>query len=155
LGVYQAIVNANPGAKRRVFTPSICGAGVSIHFILNTRVEPKNILVVDDYQVVCEALRLMLEMDGHRVTKAGSGPEALAQAKSGDFDLVITDYFLPGMKGDEVAAAIKCRNRSTRVIMLTASPPARHPCHVEIVIQKPCSLERMRGAMEQVFERNW
>src|SRR5258705_8773707 len=103
--VLQAIVNAILVPKRPVFTPSISGLRVPMGFILKTRVEPKNILVVDDYPLVCEALRLMLELDGHRVTKASCGTEALAHVESADFDLVITDYFLPGMKGDEVAAA--------------------------------------------------
>ena len=109
-------------------------------------------LVVDDYPLVCEALRLMLELDGHRVTTACSGMDALEQVQAVDFDLVVTDYFLPGIKGDQVAAAIKRDNRCTPVIMLTASAPPERPIHVEIVLQKPCSLARLRSAIEQVSE---
>jgi CheY-like chemotaxis protein len=118
---------------------------------LKTRVEPRKVLVVDDYPVVCEALRLMLEFDGHEVTIASCGSEALARAQTINFDLVVTDYFLPGMRGDEVAAAFKERCHSLPVIMLTAAAPQGRPMNSDIILEKPCSLGRLRSALQHVW----
>ena len=61
---------------------------------------PKKILVVDDEPMVCEAVKMLLEFDGHQVVTAVNGNEALALFDDGGFDVVITDYTMPGMKGD-------------------------------------------------------
>ena len=68
------------------------------------------ILVVDDEAMVCESVRLLLAYDGHQVETACSGPDALAKLETAIFDLVFTDYSMPGMKGDELAAKIKQRD---------------------------------------------
>ena len=69
----------------------------------------KTILVVDDEPLVCDAVKMMLNFDGHVVQTAASGQEALAILEKQGFDLVITDFEMPNMKGDELAAAIKAR----------------------------------------------
>ena len=63
----------------------------------------KRILVVDDEAFVCEAVKMMLNFDGHQVQTAGSPKEALEAFEVGKFDLVITDYSMPAMKGDALA----------------------------------------------------
>src|ERR1035437_11108481 len=67
----------------------------------------KRILLTDDQEEVRETTKLMLEMDEHIVTEAGNGREALDLFTPGRFDLVITDYLMPLMKGDELARNIK------------------------------------------------
>ncbi len=62
------------------------------------------VLVVDDEQPVSDAFKLLLEGDGHAVTAALGGDEALALFRSAQFDLVITDLDMPGIKGDELGA---------------------------------------------------
>ena len=69
----------------------------------------RRILVVDDEPLVCDAVKMMLDFDGHLVKTAGNGKEALAIFEQEPFDLVITDFEMPAMKGDELAAAIKAR----------------------------------------------
>jgi two-component system sensor histidine kinase EvgS len=68
---------------------------------------PRRILVVDDEPFVCDAVRMMLAFDGHQVETAGSGKEALSLFQTGKYDVVLTDYAMPAMKGDELAVAIK------------------------------------------------
>jgi CheY-like chemotaxis protein len=118
---------------------------------LKMPMEPKRILVVDNNPLVCDAMKLMLESEQHLVMTASCGMEALAKAELKHFDLIVVDYCMPGMRGDELAAELKTQNSSTRIIMLTASPPWDRVPNVEQVLKKPCSLERMRGALEQVW----
>ena len=78
------------------------------------------ILVVDDEPYVCDAIRMMLVFDGHHVETASSGRDALAVFDKGKFDLVITDYAMPQMRGDELAQRIKQRSPSMPIVMITA-----------------------------------
>ena len=50
---------------------------------------------------------MLLEDDGYVVEEAESGPQALAMFEPGKFDMVFTDYCMPDMRGDQLAAAIK------------------------------------------------
>ncbi len=106
----------------------------------------KRILVVDDESAVRETLKVVLEMDGHHVTEPANGREACLIFTPGDFDLVITDYNMPEMKGDELARTIKCLVPSQRILMLTAH--AAEACNgenpVDAVLEKPFTLTALR-----------
>jgi len=111
------------------------------------------ILVVDDEAMVCESVRLLLAYDGHKVETACSGPEALTKLETGIFDLVFTDYSMPGMKGDELATKIKQRDPNKPVILLTAFPPSTRPSGIDLIITKPFYLATLREAMESVMAK--
>src|SRR5437763_1248440 len=84
------------------------------------KVSHRNILVAEDEPGVREALILLLSLDGHTVTEAADGRQALELFRHGRFDLVITDYVMPQMKGDELAAHIHLLKPSQPVIMVSA-----------------------------------
>jgi two-component system, NtrC family, response regulator AtoC len=112
----------------------------------------KSILVVDDEPLVCDAVKMMLSFDGHKVQTAASGQEALALLENGSFDLVITDFEMPHMKGDELAAAIKARSPKQPVVMITAYAEmleaAGNPLKgVDCLISKPFLLVNLREAV--------
>ena len=116
----------------------------------------KKILVVDDEPFVCDAVKMMLAFDGHDVQTANSGKEALELFEQSRFDLVITDFAMPAMKGDELARAIKNRVPGQPVIMITAYAEmlqsARTPLvGVDCVISKPFLLENLREALLRVL----
>jgi CheY-like chemotaxis protein len=115
----------------------------------------RRILVVDDEPLVCDAVKMMLDFDGHVVETVGSGKDALAMLEKGKFDLVITDFEMPTMKGDELAAAIKARDPKQPVIMITAYAEmlqaAGNPLSgVDLVVSKPFLLENLRAAIAKV-----
>jgi CheY-like chemotaxis protein len=116
------------------------------------KIPAKRILVVDDEPFVCDAVKMMLAFDGHQVQTANSGKEALALFENGKFDLVITDFAMPEMKGDELANAIKTRAPEQPVVMITAYAEmlqaSDHPLPgVDFVISKPFLLENLREAI--------
>ena len=113
---------------------------------------PRRILVVDDEPQVCEAVKMLLEFDGHTVITAGSGQEALQLLTAAPFDLVITDYSMPQMKGDELAKTIKARYPNQPVIMVTAyaeilESTGKPVEGVDLLISKPFMLEDFRSAV--------
>jgi two-component system chemotaxis response regulator CheY len=68
------------------------------------------------------------------------------------FDLVITDYQMPVMKGDELAAAIKARDPKYPVVMITAyaemlQASGNPLTGVDFIISKPFLLENLREAI--------
>ena len=67
----------------------------------------RRVLVVDDNEDAREALRFLLEDEGHQVHTAADGPEALSVAASFVPDVVLLDIGLPGMDGYEVARRLR------------------------------------------------
>ncbi len=79
------------------------------------------ILVVEDSETQALKLQLMLEDEGCEVEVAATAEAALDALNRAVPDLVIVDYHLPGVRGDEVCRRIR-RNMSTRgiaILMLT------------------------------------
>lgn len=119
----------------------------------------KRILVVDDEPFVCDAVKMMLAFDGHQVETANSGPEALGIFEKGKFDLVITDFAMPVMKGDQLAAEIKTRAPGQPVVMITAyaemlQSSGNPLTGVDFVISKPFLLENLREAIDKALRGN-
>lgn len=77
------------------------------------------ILVVDDDPDVREVLCEMLCADGHTVTTAADGAEALQGLTANKYDIVFTDLGMPGISGWQVAEQVKRIAPNTPVIMVT------------------------------------
>ncbi len=125
------------------------------HWIMSkSKIVPRKILVVDDEPYVCDAVRMMLAFDGHQVETAANGKDALAMFSPGKYDLVITDYAMPAMKGDEFAAAIKSRAPSQPIVLITAYAEMLKSSDnplvgVDFIVSKPFLLENLREAVEK------
>jgi DNA-binding response OmpR family regulator len=77
------------------------------------------ILVVDDEPNIREVVSLYLRRDGHSVSTAADGEEALKLYRQTEPDLVVLDLMLPKVSGIEVCRRIQS-DRRVPVIMLTA-----------------------------------
>ena len=111
-----------------------------------------HVLVVDDESMVREVLQEYLSGDGHEVTLAKDGLEALGHFKQKKFDLVITDRAMPEMNGDQLAEAVKKISPDTPLIMLTGFGElmkAKEECPkgVDHLISKPLTFEGYRDAL--------
>lgn len=114
--------------------------------------ESHRILLVDDDGDVRTILKLLLNMEQHDVTEACDGREALDFFNSGQFDLVITDYVMPGMSGIELAQEIKNRRPNLPVIMITANAdllPDPMP-GVDLLLPKPFQIAALRDSIRSV-----
>ena len=80
------------------------------------------ILIADDNRAMAHVVRFNLEKAGHDVGVARSGLEALTMARHGGYDLVVTDYQMPGLNGEEFCRALRAEPRYARtpVILLSA-----------------------------------
>ncbi|MFC4698373.1 response regulator transcription factor [Enterococcus aquimarinus] len=77
------------------------------------------ILVVEDEKVLSENIREILKDIGE-VTQVYDGEEALYEASSGVYDLLLLDLMLPGKHGYQVLAELRSQNVQTPVLILTA-----------------------------------
>jgi DNA-binding NtrC family response regulator len=110
---------AGLGADRRAAEPrgerpSCPGTGVRGAAGANPAV-----LIVDDEQMLADALRGYLVRRGYHVDLAGSGEEALARMRQAARDLVVLDYGLPGMDGLEALRRLKQVAPGAEVVMLS------------------------------------
>jgi CheY-like chemotaxis protein len=80
-----------------------------------------HILLVDDNQDGLLVRRSLLEELGYRVRLATNGQEGLKlyQSASANFDVVVTDYRMPGMDGVELISHIRKINPNARIILLS------------------------------------
>ena len=113
----------------------------------------KRILLVDDEDSLRACLRLMLELAGYRVTEARDGVEALKIFAVGEFDLVITDFNMPVMQGNELAVKLKLLAPSQPILMITASPRARSEPQnpVDALLNKPFLVAELHHALGKLL----
>ncbi len=82
---------------------------------------PARILLVEDSETQALELRLLLEAHGFAVERCASAETALDHLNRSQPDLVVADYHLPGMNGDELIRQMRLslRTRALPVLMLT------------------------------------
>ena len=79
------------------------------------------VLCIDDNQEVLECEKAFLETFGYTVLTAPSGGKGLELASIHSVDVVIVDYFMPGMNGSEVAIEMRRLRPQAPIIMLSAA----------------------------------
>jgi CheY-like chemotaxis protein len=112
------------------------------------------ILLTDDEEAVRGFVRRALEMDGHLVTVAFDGADALdklAEAE-GDFDLLLTDIRMPMMDGIALALATARDYPALTILLMTGYADQRERAAglealIHDVVTKPFSLAQIRAAV--------
>ena len=123
------------------------------------------VLIVEDSPTQAEQLRTILEWQGHRVSVAGNGHEALRLIARNPPTLVISDIVMPEMDGFQLCAAIRsdAATRSLPVLLLTSLSSTQDilralECGADSFISKPYSkdylLARLEDMLESVNRRN-
>jgi DNA-binding response OmpR family regulator len=84
-----------------------------------------HILIAEDEPRISDFLRRGLTAEGFSCTLRADGAEALLEAQSGAFSLMLLDIGLPSLDGFEVLRRLRLTDTTTPVIMLTA----RHSVH--------------------------
>lgn len=78
-----------------------------------------HILVVDDESRIRSIIRKYAEFDGHTVTEAGDGMEAVLLCRKNEYDLIIMDIMMPELDGFSACREIR-KITQTPIIMLSA-----------------------------------
>ncbi|HEY6033075.1 MAG TPA: response regulator [Kofleriaceae bacterium] len=147
------------GVMTRVTTPSHLGAVVDAE---REVAMPLRVLVAEDNSFNARLLRQLLVSRGHAVRVASDGREALRQALTGSFDLLLLDLHMPELDGFGVIAALRDAERGTGrhlpVIALTARARAedRRRCFdagMDEFLAKPIQAMALWAAIDAHVQR--
>ena len=116
-----------------------------------------HILLVDDEPSVLEVVSSYFRHDGHSVTTAATGREALEKFQRTHFDLVVLDRVMPEMSGDQTARFIKQLNQDIPVIMLTGfgaliEVTGSQPQPIDVVLSKPVTIDALRTTVSRLLD---
>ncbi|MEP6995071.1 MAG: response regulator [Acidobacteriota bacterium] len=120
----------------------------------------RRILVAEDNPINQKVVLSLLKQEGHSVTLAKNGQEAVAAAAGGVFDLILMDVQMPLMSGLEATAAIRTREaaisgRHVPIMAMTAHAMAsdREAClqaGMDGYVSKPIRLEELLAAVHSI-----
>jgi two-component system, chemotaxis family, chemotaxis protein CheY len=112
----------------------------------------KHVLIVDDEEAVAYVFERYLAIKGYRVSVAYSGEQALAAFERERPDLVITDYKMPGMNGDELLRRLRALDPALPAVMISANPIDVGPTLDGVrFFPKPVSLETLVEHIATIF----
>ncbi len=120
--------------------------------------EPTHILLIDDEPGSRESLSLLLHREGYQVETAVAGEEALDLLAARNYDVIITDLFLPGVSGIDVLKHVKEKSLPCNVILITGNASAETA--VEAMkegafdyITKPLNFEELKVLVAKAVEK--
>ncbi len=114
-----------------------------------------HILVVDDHHDTCTGMKMMLERRGYEITVAHTADEAMEEASTQDFDLLISDIGLPDRSGYELMRELRasCKLRGIAISGfgtehdVATAKAAGFSEH----LTKPINFERLKEAIQTVL----
>jgi DNA-binding response OmpR family regulator len=121
-----------------------------------------DILVVDDEARIRAIIKKYAEFEGHQVTEAGDGMEAVTLCRTQSFDMIIMDIMMPELDGFSACREIR-KNSQTPIIMLSARGEEYDKINgfelgVDDYVVKPFSpkelMLRIEAIMKRVHQRN-
>lgn len=83
-------------------------------------VRARTVLCVDDERIGLRVRKIMLESRGYKVLTASSGADGLKVFDENNIDLVVLDYFMPGLNGGDVASEMRRRRPGIPIVFLSA-----------------------------------
>ena len=118
----------------------------------------KTFLLIDDEPMVTDICEMMLKSLGHTVLKAYSGSEGLElyAANRNRIDLIISDFNMPGMNGQEVVDKLRIINQSVKVLLSSGGLSVTHEEDAIArgfngFLQKPYSLDALTDKIAEIL----
>ncbi len=78
-----------------------------------------NILIIDDEEIICKGVSLILREQKYSVSSRTKGKDGLREALAGRFDIVLLDIRLPDIDGMEILASLREKKPEIQVIVMT------------------------------------
>jgi len=150
--------HASSSAARRLWTQR--ASNLRSNRRINSESSPAaqdhpTLLWIDDFEPGLAMYRAMFEAQGFRVLTASSGEAAIETLMVNNADLVVTDYEMPVMNGEQVALAVKALRPGTPVLLFSGSiefsPRIRHM--VDAVCDKAGSRNELLASVHNLLRR--
>ena len=150
------------GCDVRVYLPALSRAHSDEPAPIERRPMPggqETILLVEDREAVRRVAQRFLSRRGYQVLEAASAEEALAlaEARTGSIDLLLTDVVLGGMDGYELALALTARMSGLRVVLMSGYPSemlahAGHTGPIFPFVNKPIDFPTLAQLMRELLD---
>jgi DNA-binding response OmpR family regulator len=119
---------------------------------------PNHVLLIEDNELARDALRMLLQVSGHRVSVAGTVAEALAVARAGRPDLLLVDLTLPDGDGLDIVRELLVEENPPTFVALTGhdEPEVASRCLAAgcvSVIVKPVSSSQLLATVGPLLAR--
>ncbi|WP_051109918.1 response regulator [Massilia niastensis] len=116
---------------------------------LEDKGRPLSILVVEDDQDACNLLTELLRVLGHAVEGVASAEQALDTLAERRFDVLLTDYSLPGMSGLDLARTVVARGERMKIVFSSGygSAIAGDPAVKAALLPKPFTLTSLQQVL--------
>jgi len=116
------------------------------------------ILIVEDNRSLVTNLFAFLEARGEQVDAAPDGLTGLQLARTHDYDVILLDWGLPRMDGQQVLSRLRDEGRDVPVMMLTAHDDMPHKlagfrAGADDYLTKPFDLEELHLRLQAIFAR--
>ncbi len=119
------------------------------------------ILIVDEYSTMRRIVKnLLRDLGFNNTQEADDGLTALPMLQKGEFDFVVTDWHMPGMKGIDLLRNIRADEdlRHLPVLMITAEAKREQiieaaQAGVNGYIVKPFTAATLKEKLDKIFER--
>ena len=118
-------------------------------------------LVVDDFSTMRRIVKNLLnDLGFHNTAEADDGSTALVELKKAPFDLVVTDWNMPGMPGIDLLKAIRADASLSKIPVLMVTAEAKREQIIEAAqagvngyVIKPFTAATLEDKLNKVFER--
>jgi DNA-binding NtrC family response regulator len=115
----------------------------------------RKVLVVDDDEITRDIVAKMFSRKGHEVTTVDCAEKGFDLFLKNRFDLVITDFEMPGMNGIDLATRIKEISPSARVVLMTGQDKnvvqkKLQGNHVDHVLFKPFRMGEIKDLIKKM-----
>ena len=122
----------------------------------SARLPKKRILIVDDDPSIRYMLSRVLLDEGYNVMSAANGHQGLELAYTGQIDLVLLDWKMPGLNGEETLKELAFARPALPVIVITAYPRKKSEgglTGASAVLQKPLDFPMLLEAIKKMVTR--
>jgi two-component system OmpR family response regulator len=118
----------------------------------------ERVLVVDDDELIVEAVAMAFRYEGFDVAKATTGADALAIAASWEPNLIVLDWSLPDLDGLEVGRRLRRGGSNVGILFLTAKDTLEHKVEAlraggDDYVTKPFGLVEIVARAEAIMRR--
>jgi DNA-binding response OmpR family regulator len=108
----------------------------------------RSILIVDDEDIILASLGRDLGLDQYDVQTATSGEEAMQKFRAGKFELIISDFMMPGINGLELLKWVKAHDQHIVFIILTGYGDSVSTLQIlengaDEMLLKPCDTDEL------------
>jgi len=115
----------------------------------------RNLLIADDDRLLREAFRAALEVDGYAVYEAGTMEEALRMVAEREFEVVLSDVYMPG-NGLTLLRRLREVSPESSVVLITGFDRSSDEAEAKALgafayLRKPLSLLRLRETIREAM----